>query len=820
MVVERIIINHNSIFGSMVTLRYRKPINNDKYTKEKAPASKFFLYLLTLNLNILVLVFVLYKCSASNSNIIANVPESRLSNIIQFVTLVMLDLLILMSSMVTFSCAFKGCIVFTIYSLIQICINTQTDLSGTHWACFYFLDVLFLLGLSYVEELAGCMILSVNRLLIRCGLCHIVKVMQVNMLCEMLILIITFVLIYILILSRKERFYYKNKLERRKYDFENLLTNLKLGTLCFKGGSLICYNKVIEEIITVFISLNDTETKENEIEKLLLTNITNMGRTDYNVNADDLRTNYTQLNKEYVYLGSKTISNKSNELTFEIWYKYKADGDCFSFIYKCLSEEELAVIHMKYRSSLLAKIAHELKNPLLSIGELLNQLNFKQGNIHMHTSNNSIYTDNYSDKSTSKRKKLILSDIKAYLEYLLLLIKDFSYLAKSGNDVALPINKCSLKELIYFIQKITFCLIRKHNKMNILRFIVDLSRDVPKFINTNEDGLKQVLINLITNGIKYTHSGHIRLKISKENDSVKFRVEDTGLGIKSSGKDLKELINSFQQHKIGLSIIYDLSSKLGKTVSYSTKEGKGSSFWFYIPLEMEIDLTKPAKCAIVEGENGDQPDVEIISVNESNDSEHARRDLDFQSQFEENDSSQSSTHSRDTVKIDNLVLRYIYPNTNVNTIYSLVDFINSKDYFDTTDQSRYVLVIDDEEMTRLSNIRLLNEFNNEHQRTNLIVLSAEDGIEGLYFIYICCKRGITVSIILSDQTMNFLDGTGTLQVINELVRKRAINKIPFYILTAYEDENTIRALKSSSPMCVFSKPMKRDVAQAILNGFE
>ncbi len=130
-----------------------------------------------------------------------------------------------------------------------------------------------------------------------------------------------------------------------------------------------------------------------------------------------------------------------------------------------------------------------------------------------------------------------------------------------------------------------------------LELIVHVHPDVPDRLIGDPQRLRQCLINLIGNAIKFTHRGEIVIEVSCEGDPerplTRFEVSDTGIGI--APHTLASLFQPFVQADssttrhfggtgLGLSIVRRLVEMMGGEVGARSKIGKGSSFWFALPL--------------------------------------------------------------------------------------------------------------------------------------------------------------------------------------------------------------------------------------------
>ncbi|MCF8344339.1 MAG: response regulator, partial [Bacteroidales bacterium] len=122
----------------------------------------------------------------------------------------------------------------------------------------------------------------------------------------------------------------------------------------------------------------------------------------------------------------------------------------------------------------------------------------------------------------------------------------------------------------------------------------DLDKHVPTFVIGDPLRLKQIIINLVNNAIKFTKKGKVTLKaeqISEEDKKIKlkFSVIDTGIGISEEGR--KRLFKSFSQLSestqrkfggtgLGLAISKNLTQLMEGEIGVKSQEGKGSTFWF------------------------------------------------------------------------------------------------------------------------------------------------------------------------------------------------------------------------------------------------
>lgn len=124
---------------------------------------------------------------------------------------------------------------------------------------------------------------------------------------------------------------------------------------------------------------------------------------------------------------------------------------------------------------------------------------------------------------------------------------------------------------------------------------LSISSDVPRFIKADAGRVRQVVLNLIGNAVKFTERGKVRLLVSAAGDGslLRFEVHDTGIGI--APEHLPRLFSSFTQADasisrrfggsgLGLAISKKLVVRMGGTIGVQSALGQGSVFWFELPL--------------------------------------------------------------------------------------------------------------------------------------------------------------------------------------------------------------------------------------------
>ena len=133
-----------------------------------------------------------------------------------------------------------------------------------------------------------------------------------------------------------------------------------------------------------------------------------------------------------------------------------------------------------------------------------------------------------------------------------------------------------------------------------LIFDVNIDNDVPQKMLSDEGRIKQVLTNLISNAIKFTEEGHVKLNVRhhKSTDILEFEVQDTGVGIPEEAisyifEEFRQIDGSYQRSHggtgLGLAIVWRIAQALKGDVQVNSNVGQGSTFTIRLPLNASLE---------------------------------------------------------------------------------------------------------------------------------------------------------------------------------------------------------------------------------------
>ena len=262
------------------------------------------------------------------------------------------------------------------------------------------------------------------------------------------------------------------------------------------------------------------------------------------------------------------------------------------------------------KSSFLANMSHELRTPLNAILGYAQILRRADG--------------------LSARDAAGVVTVQRSGEHLLLLIDDMLDLARiEAGKVELYADDMDLGSLLRIVTDI----IRIEAQRKGLDFGYETVGSLPRVVRADEKRLRQVLLNLLNNAVKFTQQGKVDMRVTmlgagQAHARLRFEVEDTGIGI--AAEHLERIFRPFEQAAevqrrfggtgLGLAISRQLVMLMGSDIRIESRGGVGSRFWFEVDLPLAASGHFPQVSAIegITGYEGPRRKVLVVDDIEAN----------------------------------------------------------------------------------------------------------------------------------------------------------------------------------------------------------
>lgn len=263
----------------------------------------------------------------------------------------------------------------------------------------------------------------------------------------------------------------------------------------------------------------------------------------------------------------------------------------------------------RIKSNFLARMSHEIRTPLTGV---------------IGT------TELLSETDLSAEQHQLIQMLQSSSSLLINIVNDILDLSKiEAESLAISLTESGIKKCIENTIKITTPYLKFAGKDIQIKFSID--PDVESVFLFDENRVQQVLINLISNAIKFTEKGSVQLNVyplkkSKNFQEIVFCVKDTGIGI--SEESITKLFLPFSQINnnftekyngtgLGLSICKKLVELMGGKIWVESKEGRGSEFSFMLPLQIVTNL-KHQESVIAPANQIDVSLLRILLVEDNN----------------------------------------------------------------------------------------------------------------------------------------------------------------------------------------------------------
>ncbi|MCL2099357.1 MAG: transporter substrate-binding domain-containing protein [Oscillospiraceae bacterium] len=253
------------------------------------------------------------------------------------------------------------------------------------------------------------------------------------------------------------------------------------------------------------------------------------------------------------------------------------------------------------KSSFLASMSHEIRTPMNAIIGMLELL---------------------THEPLNNRQMNYIKDINHSANSLLAIINDILDMSKieSGKMELIPIDYDFLAFLDNINSMFTYVSEEKG-----LTFSLETEGDLPHYLFGDDIRLRQVIINICGNAVKFTKDGSVRLKVINAGEQLILKISDTGRGIKQ--EEIGNLFHAFQQTDkvtnrkiagtgLGLTICKSFVEMMGGDITVESEYGKGTDFIVTIPL-VEGDGEKVKATAVPKGKRLFAPRAKILVVDDN-----------------------------------------------------------------------------------------------------------------------------------------------------------------------------------------------------------
>jgi CheY-like chemotaxis protein len=412
----------------------------------------------------------------------------------------------------------------------------------------------------------------------------------------------------------------------------------------------------------------------------------------------------------------------------------------------------------------------------------------------------------------------------------------------------------NLRELSLFCFKVLKSLIKYKGLKEKIKVTSEYDEKIDRIsIFSDELRLKQIILNLITNAIKFTKYGFIKLKyeFNEELKEVIINVQDSGVGIESHKQTtlIKEINLEIDDYNrkgsgFGLSICNSLAIYLDHKITFISEYQKGSIFKVHLnSINNDSELANKNRNSLREGHLKlydpnfflkETPRMSKMTINETIKLKLFKENDIFFKRKPSLDNQKTNIKSTENCKKKHFTQTIErFTTTLVDSNFELLDQEKKEDILHNTllsdDQlqdenyseirkSVKILVIDDYVYIREGLKSIIEEISNK-MNIDIDIELGEDGIDLLNQVITSQRLGFTYTLIFVDENMNFMNGSKAIGIIRELEKDQKIKRNNIITVTAFEDEATKSNIMNAGSDIILSKPCRASKIKELIEKY-
>jgi CheY-like chemotaxis protein/nitrogen-specific signal transduction histidine kinase len=357
---------------------------------------------------------------------------------------------------------------------------------------------------------------------------------------------------YCMIMERRVKNDIQSEADKTYFNWKESMDSCPVGFLLMQDNEVLYSNQDLNKLFQIL------RTSEDQNYVNILESINSIAKP-----MEAIPKNSTGIEFKLINIESKIIEWRKKKLHFKCQPTY-----VHIFIDVTASSSiEKATTQKKYIDMLVATSTHELRTPLNGIKSFIL----------------------FALANCNEEGKLLLGRAISACELQESLINDIMDFAKlQVSNMVINEEEISVHKLVHDC----YSIFEFQAKEKGLSLSTKIGKLVPEVFRSDQRRVKQILLNLLSNALKFTSKGGIKLKVNKKNNAINFTVSDSGIGIKP--EDIEKLFKPFVMIEsaskvnksgtgLGLNLCKNLCQHLGGDIRVKSTYGSGTKFTFYLP---------------------------------------------------------------------------------------------------------------------------------------------------------------------------------------------------------------------------------------------